>query len=82
VRELTELAVWMIRVLQTIGSEITKITNTPMTILLGSIALAMLLVFSPPIFALNYSVAMFMVLIHWSSNLRGRVLRLNHSLAH
>ena len=53
-----------------------------MTILLGSIALAILLVFSTPIFALNYSVAMFMVLIYWSSNLRARVLRLNHSLAH
>jgi uncharacterized membrane protein YcaP (DUF421 family) len=52
-----------------------------MTILLGSIALAMLLALSTPIFALNYSVAMFMVLIYWSSNLRARVLRLNPSLA-
>jgi hypothetical protein len=53
-----------------------------MTILLGSIALAMLLAISTPIFALNFSVAMFMVLIYWSSNLRAHVLRLNPSVAH
>jgi hypothetical protein len=52
-----------------------------MTILLGSIALAMLLALSTPIFALNYSVAMLIMLIHWSSNLRARVLRLSPSLA-
>jgi len=62
-----------------------KITNTPMmvmTILFSSLALAMLLALSTPIFALNYSVAMFMVLTYWSSNLRARVLRLNPSVAH
>jgi uncharacterized membrane protein YcaP (DUF421 family) len=53
-----------------------------MTILLGSIALAMLLALSTPIFALNYSAAMFMVLTYWSSNLRARVLRFNPSVAH
>jgi hypothetical protein len=47
-----------------------------MTILLGSTA-TMLLALSTPIFAPNYSVPKFMVLIHWSSNLRVRAIRLN-----
>ena len=53
-----------------------------MTILLGSIAVAMLLNLSTPIFAASYAVPKFMVLIDWSSNLRANVLGLNPSLAH
>lgn len=48
-----------------------------MTILLGSIAVAMLLALSTPIFARYYSLPMFMVLVYWSSNLRVRAMRLN-----